>query len=318
MFEQIWELIKKNDSIVIYGHVNPDGDCYGAQVGLKEIILCNLPDKKVYITGSGVPPFFDVICKMDEVDDETIKNSLAIIVDGNDLARMEDSRIFTAKEFAKIDHHIDTGTFKEGPFIVDVDANSTCDIITGLVIEHNLKISKLGANALFLGILTDSARFQFVSNFPQTFDRAKFLCEHGANPNKINRVLSKSDEISLAAKGYVMSHYKKSKEGVISIVLDRHTLKELNISANHASSLINLLGNIEGYPVWCSFAEYADGRVRAEFRSNGPLVQPVAVSVGGGGHAHASGAQLPSLDYNQIDVIIRKLDQAIINWRKKQ
>ena len=38
MFEQIWDLIKKNDSIVIYGHINPDGDCYGSQVGLKEII----------------------------------------------------------------------------------------------------------------------------------------------------------------------------------------------------------------------------------------------------------------------------------------
>ena len=114
-----------------------------------------------------------------------------------------------------------------------------------------------------------------------------------------------------------MSHYKKSNEGVVYIVFDRKILEGLSISANHASNLINLLGNIEGYPIWCSFAEYADGRVRAEFRSNGPIVQPIAVSVGGGGHAHASGAQLPSLDYNQIDVIIKKLDQAIIEWRKK-
>ena len=317
MFDQIWDLVKKYDSIVIYGHINPDGDCYGSQVGLKEIILANFPEKKVYITGSGVPTFFDIICEMDKVSDETIKNSLAIIVDGNDLPRMEDSRIFTAKAFAKIDHHIDTGSFTEGPSIVDVDANSTCDIITGLVMEHNLKITKLAANALYLGILTDSARFQFVTNYPQTFERAKFLCEHGAHPNRINRVLSKTDEISLAAKGYVMSHYKKSDEGVISIVFDRKTLQSLSISANSASNLINLLGNIEGYPIWCSFAEYADGRVRAEFRSNGPEVQPVAVSIGGGGHAHASGAQLPSLDYNQIDVIIKKLDQAIINWRKQ-
>lgn len=317
MFDQILELIKKHDSIVIYGHINPDGDCYGSQVGLREVILSNFPDKKVYITGTGVPSFFDIICPMDNVDDKTIKNSLAIIVDGNDLGRMEDSRIFIAKAFAKIDHHIDTGSFKEGPYVVDVDANSTCDIITGFVMDYNLKISALGANALYLGILTDSARFQFVSNYPQTFERAKFLCEHGAKPNKINHVLSKTDEISLAAKGYVMSHYKKSDNGVISIVFDRKTLQKLSISANHASNLINLLGNIEGYPIWCSFAEYADGRVRAEFRSNGPAVQPVAVSVGGGGHAQASGAQLPSLDYNQIDVIIRKLDQEVINWRHK-
>lgn len=316
MFNQIWELIKKHDSIVIYGHINPDGDCYGSQAGLKEVILSNFPNKKVYITGTGVRAFFDIVCEMDKVDDETIKNSLAIIVDGNDLARMEDSRIFTAKEFAKIDHHIDTGSFTEGPSIVDVEANSCCDIITGLVMEHNLKISKLGANALYLGILTDSARFQFVTNYPQTFERAKFLCEHGAEPNKINKVLSKTDEITLAAKGYVMSHYKKSKAGVISIVFDQKTLQSLSISANHASNLINLLGNIEGYPIWCSFAEYSDGRVRCEFRSNGPAVQPVAVSIGGGGHAQASGAQLPKLDLKQIDEIIHKLDQTIIDWRK--
>ena len=316
MFNQIWDLIKKNDSIVIYGHINPDGDCYGAQVGLKEIILANFPNKKVYVTGSGVPAFFDVICKMDVVKDEDIKKSLAIIVDGNDLARMEDSRIFTAKEFAKIDHHIDTGSFTEGPFVVDTSANSTCDIITGFVLDYNLKVSPLGANALYLGIVTDSARFQFVTDYPKTFERVKFLCEHGADPHKLNKVLSKTDETSLAAKGYVMSHYKKSKAGVISIVYDKKTLEKLSISANHASNLINLLGNIEGYPIWCSFAEYTDGRVRAEFRSNGPAVQPVAVSVGGGGHAQASGAQLPSLDYKQIEEIIRRLDQAIIDWRK--
>ena len=316
MFNQIWNLIKKYDSIVIYGHINPDGDCYGAQVGLKEVILANFENKKVYIAGSGVPRFFDLICPMDKISDEIIKKSLAILVDGNDCGRMEDSRIFNAKEFAKIDHHIDTGSFTEGPSIVDVNANSACDIITGLVMEHNLKISNLGANALYLGILTDSARFQFVTNYPQTFERAKFLCEHGAEPNRINLLLSKTDEISLAAKGYVLSHYKKSKEGVISIVLDQKTLKKLSISANNASNLINLLGNIEGYPIWCSFAEYENGKVRAEFRSNGPAVQPVAVTVGGGGHAQASGAQLPSLDYKLIDEIIRRLDKAIIEWRK--
>ena len=316
MFNQIWNLIKKHNSIVIYGHINPDGDCYGAQVGLREVILANFPDKKVYITGTGVPRFFDLICKMDVVSDEVIKNSLAILVDGNDLGRMEDSRIFTAKEFAKIDHHIDTGSFTEGPFIVDVNANSTCDIIAGLVLDNKLKLSKLGANALYLGILTDSARFQFVSNYPQTFERAKFLCEHGAEPNRINLLLNKTDEVSLAAKGYVLSHYKKSKNGVISIVFDQKTLQSLSISANNASNLINLLGNIEGYPIWCSFAEYENGRVRAEFRSNGPAVQPIAASIGGGGHAQASGAQIPSLDYEYIEKIIGLLDKTIIDWRK--
>ena len=241
MFEQVWDLIKKHDSIVIYGHINPDGDCYGAQLGLKEIILANFPEKKAYITGTGVPHFFETFTKMDEVSDEVIKNSLAIIVDGNDLGRMEDSRVFTAKAFAKIDHHIDTGSFKEGPYIVDESANSACDIITGLVIDHNLKISPLGANALYLGILTDSARFQFVAYYVATFARLKFLCENGAEPTKLNNLLNKTDERSLAAKGYAMSNYKKTEEGVIYIIYDKETLHKLGISANEASNLINYL-----------------------------------------------------------------------------
>lgn len=315
MFNEIWDLIKKHDSIVIYGHINPDGDCYGAQVGLKEVILANFPGKKVYITGTGVPRFFDIISKMDVVSDEVVKESLAILVDGNDLSRMEDSRIHTAKAFAKIDHHIDTGSFKEGPYIVDVDANSACDIIAGIVIDNNLKISPLGANALYLGILTDSARFQFVNNYPETFARVKFLCEHGADPNKLNVFLNRTDEVSLSAKGYVLSHYQKTEAGVIYIIFDKETLADLHISANHASNLINLLGNVEGCPIWCSFAEYEDGKVRCEFRSNGPLVQPVAVTIGGGGHAHASGAQLAKLDYDLIKQVIKNFDQTIMEWR---
>lgn len=317
MFDQILELIKKYQSIVIFGHLNPDGDCYGSQVGLKEIILANFPEKEVYIDGTGIPRFFSVVSKMDEVSDEVIKKSLAIIVDGNDLGRMEDSRVYNCAAWAKIDHHIDTGSFTEGPQVVDVRANSTCDIITGFVIDYNLKITKLAASALYLGILTDTARFQFVTNYPQTFGRVKFLCENGADPAEINEVLNRTDAIALAAKGYVLSHYKQSKNGVIYIVFSKKTLQKLSISANHASGLVNLLSNIDGYPVWCTFAEYTNGKVRMELRSNGPIIQPVAVSVGGGGHAFASGATLPSLKQEIIDNVIRKLDQTIIDWRKQ-
>ncbi len=317
MFNQIWELIQKHDSIVIFGHINPDGDCFGSQVGLKELILSNFPDKKVYVTGTGVPRFFDLISKMDDVSDETIKNSLAIIVDGNDLGRMEDSRVFTAKAFAKIDHHIDIGSFTEGPFVVDVEANSACDIIAGFVLDYNLKLSVLGANALYLGILTDSANFQFVNNYPQTFDRAKNLCKLGADPHKLLSVINRTTERSLFAKGYVLTHYSKTKNGVIYSIYTKEELRKIHSSANFASTLVNLLGNVEGYPIWCTFAEYEDGRVRCEFRSNGPVIQPIAASIGGGGHAMACGCGLDKLDYKYIHEIIDMFDQAIVDWRKK-
>lgn len=316
MLKNIIELIEKHDSIVIFGHVNPDGDCYGAQVGLREIILALYPKKKVYITGTGCPRFFTILPKMDKVSDEVIENSLGLLVDANDLPRMEDQRVHKCKAWAKIDHHIDTQSFTEGPQIVDTTANSACDILTGIAMELGINISPIGATALYLGIVTDTARFQFVTNYPQTFERVKYLAEHKADIEKLNQTLAKTDEKSLTAKGYIMTHYKKTKGGVVYVVFSKEKLHRLKLSANAASNNVNLLGNIEGYPIWCSFAEYDDGKVRVEIRSNGPVIQPVAAKVGGGGHAHASGAQLSHLDYDAIEGILNDLDKTLSEWRQ--
>lgn len=45
------ELIQQFDSIVIFHHIRPDGDCLGSQFGLKELIKINFPNKKVFAVG---------------------------------------------------------------------------------------------------------------------------------------------------------------------------------------------------------------------------------------------------------------------------
>ena len=47
MFIKILEEIKKYDTILVHGHVRPDGDCYGSQFGLAEIIKENFPSKNL-------------------------------------------------------------------------------------------------------------------------------------------------------------------------------------------------------------------------------------------------------------------------------
>ena len=317
MFENIVGIIKKYDSIVIFGHINPDGDCYGAALGLKKVIQINYPEKKVYITGTGVPRFFEALEPMDIVSDEIIEHSLGIIVDGNDLDRMEDQRVKKCIAWAKIDHHVDTGSFNEGPSVVDEEANSTCDMIVKMVLENDYKIDRIAANALYLGILTDSARFLFVHNYSRTFKRVSFLCENGADPTMLDRLLNNTTETDLRAKGYILSNYKKSKEGVLYIIFTMEILKELGIGANDASSYINLLANVDNCPVWVTFAEYTSGKGRIEFRSNGPAVQPFAHSIGGGGHLRAAGAPFEPFSEERALKIIDELDNIVKDWRKE-
>ena len=317
MFEELIPFIEKNDSIVIFGPVIPDGDCYGSQIGLREVVKLNYPNKKVYAVGSGIRRFFNYIGNMDEIDDEVIKNSLAILVDGNDCSRMEDQRVSTAKEFIKIDHHIENYRFTEGKFVIDTKANSTCELIVQMIQECKWKINPNICDALYLGIITDTGRFQFIEDFPKAFKEVAFLCENGAKPQEINRILNVTNEASMKFKGHVFSHYKKSDHGVIYLTFNKETLKELNVSASKAGGMVNLISNVEGYPIWAFFCENEDGTCHAEFRSNGPGVQPIASKYGGGGHLLAAGVTLDSMDDKTLNLIINDLDEAIISFKKE-
>ena len=317
MFEELLEIIEKNDSIVIFGHDNPDGDCYGSQIGLREILRLNYPNKKVFAVGSGIRRFFSTIAPMDNIEDDIIKNSLAIILDGNDLGRMEDRRVYNAKEFIKIDHHIENGRFTQGKFVLDTDVNSTCELIVRFVKEANWKVNPTICNALYLGIVTDSGRFQFIEDFPTAFYEAAWLCENGANPKKLDTLLNTTNEGALAFKGYVYTHYKKSKHGVIYMTFTKDKLRELHVSPFKAGAMVNLLNNVKGYPIWAFFCENYDSTCHIEMRSNGPAVQPVAASMGGGGHLCAAGVTLPDMSNKTIRKVIAKLDNAIITYKKE-
>lgn len=122
-----------------------------------------------------------------------------------------------------------------------------------------------------------------------------------------------TDESSIALKGYIYSHYKKTKNGVMYLVLDDATLKHFGMVSNEAAGSVNLLSNIKGYPIWAFFLDLGNGKMRVELRSSSIPVQPIALKYGGGGHANAAG--ISSCDYSQdlIDKIVNDLNDAIIN-----
>ena len=160
MYRTIWDKISQYDTITIFGHVIPDGDCYGSQLGLKNAIKENFPNKKVYALGSGIPKFFSLIGEMDKVDDEIIKSSLAIVVDTANLNRIEDQRYSLAREVIKIDHHLLQDHFGE-PEVILNDKISCTQIIGDMLISLNIPFGKETALPLFLGLVTDSGRFLY-------------------------------------------------------------------------------------------------------------------------------------------------------------
>jgi len=311
MFKEIFERIKSFDTIVIFGHINPDGDCYGSQIALRNTLRLKFPEKKIYALGSGLKRFYQRLGKLDDVSDETIESALAIIVDGNDLPRMEDSRVFKAKAFAKFDHHLDTGTFTEGPAATYENASSCCEIIFDFIKEYNLPLDKNIAEALYLGIMTDTGRFQYANDHSKALRQAAELVDLGAEPDELNRILNLSYETSMLFKGYVFTHYKKTDKGVIYLSLDQPTITSFGLNAHRAGNMVNLLANIQFYPIWAFFCENEDGSMHAEFRSNNVPVQPVAARHGGGGHKCAAGVTMPKYNEETVQMFLNEFDELL-------
>ena len=130
MKKLILSYLDRYDSICIFRHTNPDGDALGSQFGLKQWIIDNFPNKKVYALGLETGNY-ECYKQMDEANDEIVASSLAIAVDCANLARVDDQRITSCKEILKIDHHPNEDQYGNDN-IVDTSSAACCQLLVEL------------------------------------------------------------------------------------------------------------------------------------------------------------------------------------------
>ncbi|MGI6782466.1 MAG: DHH family phosphoesterase [Acholeplasmataceae bacterium] len=311
----ILKKIKQYDKIIIHGHIRPDGDCYGSQFGLKDIIVSSFPHKKVYVVGE-TSEYVSFVGEVDTIDDSEYYGALSIVVDTATKDRISDQRYSLGSEIIKIDHHIPVDQY--GDIIwVDTDFPSCAQMIAYFYDKYQdeLKLSEAGAIALYTGIVTDTGRFRFRGVDELTHRLAGMLVSHGAIPEEIDLQLSQDTLEGAKLKGYVLSNFERSKHGFIYFKMTRDIIKKYNISDEDAAAMVSILGGIEGHPVWALIIEYPK-EIRIRLRSNGPVISDIANEFSGGGHAKAAGGRLNS--WRELKKLIKLVDARIIEWRQNK
>ena len=307
IMKRILSKIKEFETIIIHGHKRPDGDCYGAQFGLKNIIESSFPNKKVYVVGQ-TSDFVDYVGKVDTIPDDQYVDALVIVVDTATEERISDPRYNNGKYLIKIDHHIPVNDYGDLRW-VDTNFPSCAQMIAYFYykFKNELKLTKEGAIALYTGIVTDTGRFRYRGVSKVTHQLAGMLLEKGVDVEYIDQQLSKETLDMIALKGYVYSNYVAA-DGFIYLKMTRDVIEKYNVSDEQAASVVNALSGIDGYPVWALFIEYPN-EIRIRLRSNGPTISNLANEYGGGGHAKAAGCRLENWD--QLDDFVKDCEAVV-------
>lgn len=314
IYKQIIKKIKKANVILIARHVGADPDALGSTLGLKQLILDNFPDKKVYVIGSPAAKF-RYIGELDKLEEIPL-DSLLIVTDTPDHRRVDGIDPRKIKNSIKIDHHPYVEKMCELEWIDD-KSTSASQMILELAFKTNLKVTKETAEKLYIGLVADTNRFMFSYTNYKTFALvSRLLKETNIDITKIYNELYLRPYKEIKFQGYMSMNYQITENKVGYLIINDDILKEFNVDAATPGNMINSFNHINEMLVWVTATEDKDlGSYRISIRSRGPIINEVAANHGGGGHMFASGTRLKTED--EIMKLIKDLDEVSKNYIQK-
>ena len=292
----VWSMITKNgDDIVIATHSAPDGDALGSAFALAAAL--ELAGKRPVVALDKYSEKFNFLDGRRFVHDGETSDlpcDVLITVDCGSKERVSGvcGLFEKAKTTVNIDHHINNTNFARHNY-VDGGASSTCEMIFD-IINMYVPINKTIAEALYMGILTDTGGLRFASTSLHTMEVVMMLMRTGVDFTDIQRrvIYGRSKaEVSIFAKALQNIQFLDDYPiAYTSITQDE--LKQAGANYTDLDGISQYLLNIEGMTAGVLFVQRVSGQIRASMRSNASDVGEIALKLGGGGHKFAAAALL--------------------------
>ena len=313
IFKQIYKKIKQYNNIVIARHVGADPDALGSTLGLKESILNTFPNKKVYVVGAPAARH-KYIGILDTFTEDMYKNSLLIVLDTPNKARIDGVDVDRFEYKIKIDHHPLIEKFADIEYIDD-KSSSASQIIIELIKNTKLKINKECAKKLFIGVIGDTNRFLYYYTTDKTFDLISYIIkETNLDFTNLYEPMYLRSLHELRFQSYIISNLTLTNDGFGYIKIDQDILDEYGIDASTAANMSNNLTYIKDMYAWAVFVyDKSNDNIRGSIRSRGPIINNIAEKYNGGGHIYASGVRVQSFDI--VDDLINDLNNVCKEYK---
>jgi bifunctional oligoribonuclease and PAP phosphatase NrnA len=320
--QAVAQAIRDHDRFLVVAHENPDGDALGSMLGLTLGLRELGKDALMYLAGSAPLPAEYKFLALDELRRDVppdIGERVLLAVDCANERRISEERsaVEGAAMVVDIDHHHDNSRFGEVNLIVD-DASSTAEIVRDLLRELDVQLTPEIALPLYVGLVTDTGRFQYTNTTPKALELAAELVAAGADVHGVFRHVYETVQfakLKLLARALERAQLFEGGRLVVSYLL-KDDFGAVGAEEPYSEGIIDHLRSVEG-------AEMV-AMIREPPRNEGPArrvslrsshdevdVSAIARQAGGGGHRQAAGFSSEKSIAEIIDFLRRQFVLAV-------
>lgn len=307
------EIAQGANTILIAGHLRPDGDCVGAVAAAYLYLKKIYPEAQISAYVEKVPEVYRFLDPEHSIFVEKLPEGpvdLFLSLDSSTKDRLgEAERLFdTAGRTACIDHHVSNLGYARENF-VEAGSSSACEVLYGLM-EEELIDTRI-AEAIYIGIIMDTGVFRYSNTSKKTMEIAGSLMEKGVPFWKyIDECFYQRTYTQTQLLGRTLLTSMRLMEGrVIVATVTRRMLEFYGAQTEDIEGIIDQLRVTKGVEVALLLQEIDDQQYKVSMRSNTFVdVSKIAVYFGGGGHVKAAGCTMRGSLHDVVNNITEHIE----------
>jgi bifunctional oligoribonuclease and PAP phosphatase NrnA len=297
--DQLVDELRRADKLLLTTHENPDCDALGSLLGMHLVLDQLGKDSVMFLAANQFPlPYEYQRMRLGEVLHELpadVNERTVVFLDCGNIDRTPVS--FLQGEHLhvlNVDHHHDNTRFGTVNLVVP-EASCAAEIVYDLAKELGVHVTPEMAEALYIGLVTDTGKFQFENTTPESHAMAAELMEAGVGPQDVHRKLYEElpyARLQLLARA--LNNVHRFDDGAITLThIKREDFAETGAAESDSEGIVDHMRQVEGTVMAGLVRELLEkeGQRKVSLRSTDGRVDVsiIARGLGGGGHRQAAG-----------------------------
>lgn len=178
---------------------------------------------------------------------------------------------------------------------MDGDSASCAEVVWDVLELMGVKADRALAEAVYVGVSTDTGCFRFSNTTAHTFSVAALCTRAGARIYELNQELFETNTLErLKMQAWIVEHLELLRGGEMAIcAIPRAVEEEIGVNEDDMDNISNFPRTVAGVRMAATLRETEDGETKLSVRAvPGCDATVVAVRFGGGGHKGAAGASM--------------------------